>query len=309
MVGDVGSHGLEAGREDVLSSVFDAMLDPLVVVEAVRDEQGDIVDMRYVEANVAALTFLHLDRGALLGQLASDLFPAASNDIFLAWCTQVIATGQPLAVDDQRLTTKGTDNGDRFDVQATLAGDHVALTWRDVTEWSNAQNELTFLATHDPLTRLLNRRGFDDLLTTVLSHDPRRGVHATLLYCDLDGFKSVNDVLGHAAGDAVLVEVARRLTDSVRGGDHVARLGGDEFAILLPETDRPPAVNIVAHKIRHAIAEQVDVGTATIRTGISVGIAYAQPGEEPEGLLHRADTALQRAKRGAGINADGGLPA
>ena len=307
MVGDVGSHGPGASRGEVLGAVFEAMLDPLVVVEAVRDEQGEIVDMRYIEANVAALSFLQLDRGGLIGQLANDLFPASANDVFLSWCTQVIATGQPLFVEDQRLTTS-FDNGYRFDVQVTLAGDHVALTWRDITEWSNAQNELTFLASHDPLTRLLNRRGFDDLLTTVLSHDPRRGVHATLLYCDLDGFKSVNDVLGHAAGDAVLVEVARRLTENVRGGDHVARLGGDEFAILLPETDRPHAVNIVAHKIRHAISEQVDVGTATIRTGISVGIAYAQPGEEPDSLLRRADRALQRAKSGEGINTDGGPP-
>jgi diguanylate cyclase (GGDEF)-like protein len=99
------------------------------------------------------------------------------------------------------------------------------------------------------------------------------------------------------------------LAGSVRRGDPVARLGGDEFAILLPETDRPHTVNIAAHKIRPAISEQVDVGTAAIRTGISVGIAYAQPGEDPEGLLHRADTALQRAKRGAGINADGDPPA
>jgi len=305
MVGDVGGHGLGSSRGELLNAVFDAMLDPLVVVEAVRDEQGAIVDMRYIEANASAVSYLNVDRGGLLGQLAGDLFPASTNAIFFSWCAQVIATGQPLALDDQMLTSSVTDNEYRFDVQATLAGNLVVFTWRDITEWSKAQTELTFLASHDPLTRVLNRRGFDDLLTTVLSHNPRQGAHATLLYCDLDGFKSVNDVLGHAAGDAVLVEVARRITGSVRAGDHVARLGGDEFAVLLPETDRPRAVNIVAHKVRHAISEQVHVGTATIRTGISIGIAYAQSGEEPEGLLHRADTALQRAKRGEGLSTDG----
>jgi diguanylate cyclase (GGDEF)-like protein len=157
-----------------------------------------------------------------------------------------------------------------------------------VHEQQRSQRLLSHLAEHDALTGLANRRVLADRLG--------RNGHTVLLYVDLDGFKAVNDTYGHAAGDAVLTEVARRLHDTVRTGDLVARLGGDEFAILCGGLDLPGAEQL-AWRLVGAVEEPVMVDGHRLRVGASIGVAAAVVLGDGEELLLRADHAMLDAKR------------
>ena len=166
-------------------------------------------------------------------------------------------------------------------------------------------------ATHDALTGLPNRVLLRDRLATAAARTARLRTLAALAYVDLDGFKQINDRHGHAVGDAVLSQVARRLQKSVRTTDTVARLGGDEFAVLLEGVHSLAEAQHVAYKIYHSITAQgeLTLGVARLSVGASVGVAlYPDGGVDINGLLARADRAMYAAKRdGGGVRSfDGG---
>ena len=170
----------------------------------------------------------------------------------------------------------------------------------DVTERKALERRLEHLALHDPLTGLPNRRLFSDRLEQALGRLPRRGGGVAVLYADLDGFKAVNDSLGHGAGDGLLVAAAGRLRGCVRPPDTVSRLGGDEFAVLL----EGPAVGSeaveVAGRILRAMRSPFKVGGREARVTASVGVALGAPAAALGGahnLLREADAAMYRAKR------------
>jgi diguanylate cyclase (GGDEF)-like protein/PAS domain S-box-containing protein len=156
---------------------------------------------------------------------------------------------------------------------------------------SAEHDQLAHLASHDPLTGTDNRLRFRAHLDRALETEGR----TVLLFCDMDRFKAVNDALGHAAGDAVLVELVARLRTVLRPGDELARIGGDEFTILLRE-DLAGAER-VATRLVEVAAAPFEVGGSSVEVGLSVGIAAARPGEVADDLLRRADDALYAAKR------------
>jgi diguanylate cyclase (GGDEF)-like protein len=160
------------------------------------------------------------------------------------------------------------------------------------------QEDLTHQAAHDSLTGLANRAQAMQLIRGALSRGQRSQESIGLLFVDLDGFKRINDDLGHAAGDEVLRAVAKLMQSEVRGGDTVARLGGDEFVVLLePLGGQADAVR-VADRLVAAVSQPVVLaGGRVVRVGASVGVALSQPGLiDPEALLHEADVAVYRAK-------------
>ena len=161
---------------------------------------------------------------------------------------------------------------------------------------------LSHRATRDPLTGLVNRAAFDEALTTELAAASRGRVPALLLL-DLDGFKKVNDTLGHQKGDEVLVLVARALETTLRGHDVPARLGGDEFAVLLAAT-KPNDAARVARRVVRAITRDRELRAMepTVRT--SVGVGWAPPGATAKQLVAMTDAALYRAKRAGGDRAE-----
>jgi len=166
----------------------------------------------------------------------------------------------------------------------------------DVSETQQAHAALELMALHDPLTNLKNRRAVLDQLQSVLSHPPRTGWRLGVLYCDLDRFKKVNDVHGHAVGDALLVEVARRMEATVRESDTVGRIGGDEFVVLLTQTRDEESVFAVAQKIRKAVSAPFTADGVTLTPTLSIGAALADPGDSPDAVVAKADMALYSAK-------------
>jgi len=160
-------------------------------------------------------------------------------------------------------------------------------------------DEATRLSLTDGLTGLWNRRHLALRIEAELSRAVRFGEPFSVLYCDLDGFKPVNDTIGHQAGDTVLIETARRLTDATREVDIVARPGGDEFTLLLPKTGLAGALRL-ADKIRTAVGDRpFDLDTGPIWVTLSVGVAaYPEHGSSGKELLAAADSALYRAKAG-----------
>ncbi|HET6700096.1 MAG TPA: EAL domain-containing protein [Nocardioidaceae bacterium] len=155
--------------------------------------------------------------------------------------------------------------------------------------------DMTHLARHDLLTNLPNRGLLRDRLEHALLMSRRRGSSLALLFCDLDGFKPVNDRFGHAAGDAVLVDVAQRLRDCVRESDTVARLGGDEFAILLEDV-RPTEVDAACERVLAALSTGALVAGHQVPLSASIGIAFGETGSSAEHLLRNADMAMYQAK-------------
>lgn len=174
-------------------------------------------------------------------------------------------------------------------------------TFVDITERKAAEELLEHQALHDPLTDLPNRTLLLDRLDQALVRLRRRSGPMAVLFVDLDGFKTINDRLGHAAGDRLLKSAARRLGAVVRREDTVARLGGDEFAVLLEELDGPQVAVETAERLIEAAREPLDIlGTRTWLT-VSVGVTVNQdPDERVDNLLRHADLAMFAAKRAGG---------
>jgi len=171
----------------------------------------------------------------------------------------------------------------------------VVLNARDVTERVRLQDELVRQAYHDGLTGLANRSLFRDRLEQALARSARGGGSVGVLMLDLDGFKQVNDTLGHDAGDQLLRVVAERLNETVRATDTVARFGGDEFAVLLDQTDEALAVS-VARRALARLTEPAVVGGRELQVAASIGIAVRAGGGGGDELVRDADVAMYAAK-------------
>ena len=186
-----------------------------------------------------------------------------------------------------------------------LFGEAFVIFWpllgnlgREVRRADAAQNELARLARHDALTGLLNRASLiDEIDRAVAAADPRTDGLSVMLI-DLDRFKPVNDMFGHAAGDGVLIEVARRLEASLRPGDVVARLGGDEFVVLLPQPGSAETVAEIGRRIVRAIGRVMEIEGHRFELGASIGCAsWPRDARDVDGLLSAADLAMYHAKR------------
>ena len=175
-------------------------------------------------------------------------------------------------------------------VKGSLGPATVARALRHAVERKRIEADLAHRALHDPLTRLPNRALLSDRLRLALSRLRRTQTCLAVLFLDLDGFKAVNDTLGHATGDQFLCEVAGRLRGVLRGGDTAARLGGDEFVVLCEDVAGIEEARRVAARI-------VD----EVPGGVSVGVALAVDGtEDPDSVIRAADAAMYVAKRSGG---------
>ncbi len=264
----------------------------------------DAGDTRILDANPRALALLGRSAADLVGRVLPDLIETCRTD-------DGAVVGRPTPV-CYRLA--GAGGGARFygvsSASLTHEGRSLALyLFHDVTLWidlktdlKNRNLELSHLARHDHLTNLFNRLMFRDTLELANARLGRLGGCLGVLYIDLDGFKQVNDRLGHDAGDKVLVEVARRLRDGVRTSDVAARLGGDEFGVILENLHAPEDALKVARHIVGLIAEPVSVAGETVCISASVGAAVTdRPVDDAASLVTSADRMMFEAKsRGHG---------
>ncbi len=173
---------------------------------------------------------------------------------------------------------------------------------RDITERVRLQAQLQHNAEHDPLTDLPNRALFTRRVQQALSGRRSSDRGTAVLFIDLDGFKAVNDTIGHQAGDELLVQAARRLHDAVRQSDTAARLGGDEFAALIvgdgtrDRSARERHILELADRLRGTLSQSYDIDGNDVRVAASIGVAFAEPGLGAGELLRNADLAMYRAK-------------
>ncbi|MFE9829352.1 putative bifunctional diguanylate cyclase/phosphodiesterase [Streptomyces halstedii] len=176
------------------------------------------------------------------------------------------------------------------------------LNSRDVSERVRLQEQLRHNAEHDPLTDLPNRALFTARVTQALGGRRSGDQGTAVLFIDLDGFKAVNDTVGHQAGDELLVQAARRLQESVRAWDTAARLGGDEFAALIvgdgtrDQAAREYQVHEIAERLRLTLSQPYRISGGEVRVAASIGVAFAEPAITPKDLMRNADLAMYRAK-------------
>ena len=172
------------------------------------------------------------------------------------------------------------------------------VVFRDAGPAREASRRLTHLAVHDALTDLPNRLLLNDRLTGAIALAERHNKPLAVLFLDVDGFKAVNDSLGHAAGDALLRSIAARLKAALRRSDTVSRYSGDEFVVVLPEMEQSDDAALVAKKLVRAASGPHRIDSRNVTVTASVGIAlYPDDGREAETLIRNADTAMYYAKR------------
>ncbi len=242
----------------------------------------------------------------MIGESVTKLFPperAQEEELIL----QRIAAGERV---DHFETERLHKDGHRLHVSVTIsplrdaAGRVVGASKiaRDIGERIRAAQTIWRQANQDALTELPNRHAFRQQLALEIARAERESGNFVVLYIDIDHFKTVNDSLGHDAGDALLVAVARRMRGALRGSDVLARMGGDEFTALLPATGNPPDVSAVSTKLHEVLAQPFARSEHPIHVSISVGVAvYPRDGRDPDELLRHADLAMYEAKH-AGRN-------
>jgi len=197
----------------------------------------------------------------------------------------------------------GPNRDGRFvQVRARRTAGGLILAVVDITKHKAREGELTYEATHDPLTGLLNRAQFAEHVRHALTRLARRPGTVAVLFIDLDHFKAVNDRFGHGYADRVLVAKTESLQRALRPSDIIARVGGDEFVVLCEELHSEDEAKLIAERIVETSMEPLYPQGEAVRVGCSLGLAFAEgPNDTAESLLQRADHALYQAKeRGRG---------
>src|SRR5689334_18377132 len=234
-------------------------------------------------------------------RLADLLGSEAERQGLEAMCEELLATAEGNKTTLTNMTRGGRSihcewyNTPVVDAEGKITG-FTSLV-HDVTERLNTERTIHYMAHHDALTGLPNRRLMQDRLNQAIMAARRKQRHVAVVFLDLDRFKIVNDTLGHDTGDFILKDVARRLSACVREGDTVSREGGDEFVVILPDLERPEHARLVADKILKDLSRPVEIGGHEIHVTPSIGIShYPNDATDVHQLLKHADNAMYQAK-------------
>lgn len=257
-------------------------------------------ELRFTFLNPRLIAMLGYPDSELIGKRIDSLWPGErpSRSRALSRRLQEGETAtyeqELVKADGEPLTAIVTD-APHFDAQGHLQG--VILTITDISERKASEQRIHYLATHDALTGLANRAKFLDQMNTSLLIARRHHTRFALLFLDLDRFKEINDTLGHAAGDQLLIAAAARMRQALRASDLLARQGGDEFMILLHDIHSMEEALGVAEKIRLATNQPFMLDGTERLVSVSIGIAlYPEHGEDIETLTRNADAAMYRTK-------------
>jgi len=235
-------------------------------------------------------TILDEDRHLFEEALAAALSDRPVSDIELRF---LLPSEDPLTEPDQeRVCLLGLRT--LTDSVGVVSGAVGCLS--DITERAQMRQELEVRASIDALTSCLNRAATLELVGRTVTEPHGDGGNA-VVFIDLDRFKSVNDALGHAAGDRLLVEAADRLRYAIRDGDHVGRFGGDEFLVICPRVESPDQAAEIAERIATALSSTVELDTGSVQLRASVGVAWTTEVLDADTLIARADSAMYESKR------------
>lgn len=298
--------------KEFLAQIIDTIPDPVFVQDR---------NHRWIVINQAYARFVGAEVSELIGKTVYDVFPQSEADVFYRAAEQVLVQQQEREFEESLtdLFGKTYSIATKRSLHRDAAGNVLLVgVIRDITsrktleeslrrtteelsrsnqELRQSQTRLHYLANHDSLTGLPNRQLFHEKLEQTIAWAEASSRFVALLFIDLDGFKQVNDSLGHAVGDQLLQSVAKRLTASLRASDTVARLGGDEFTVILPAVPGLHEVEMVAQKVIETLALPYSFDSQVVRVSASVGIGfYPNPCQTLDLLLLGADSAMYRAK-------------
>jgi diguanylate cyclase (GGDEF)-like protein/PAS domain S-box-containing protein len=286
----------ERRAQETYAAASEASLDAFFVLRGVLDGEGRVIDFLVEETNSRAEQVTGIAKEELRGSLMGDLMPFYRVNGMFEELERVVVGGEVIETEWQAATWPATGRWLQRQIVPVEGG--AVATVRDITERKQAEERIRHLAHHDELTGLPNRSLIRDRLDQAVLNAQRNGKHLALAFVDLDGFKLVNDGLGHNAGDELLKVVGRRMHDCLRRNDTLGRLGGDEFVILLTDVSGDAlAITPVLEKIRQAVTEPVLIGDQAVQVSCSMGVVmYPRDGEDPKTLMMNADAAMYRAK-------------
>ncbi|MEP6758797.1 MAG: diguanylate cyclase [Actinomycetota bacterium] len=277
-----------AASEARAKAVMDSAVEAIVTADALGHIES---------ANPAAEALFGWTESEMVGRPMGDMVPALA-------ITEERSGLQDVRWEErEHLVEAKRKDGSRLPIDVSLSATSVGgsemftVIARDATVRKLHEDQLEHQATHDPLTGLANRKLFDELLVRAVFRAERSRRAIAVLYMDLDGFKDVNDVFGHQAGDRVLAETSRRLESVVRPGDIVARMGGDEFVVLCENLATPDDAEKIATRVVQAVGKPIPVAAGVATVTASVGIALGSFGESAASIVARADEAMYRTKQ------------
>src|ERR1700756_3622073 len=277
----------QAEMERDRNRVFlDTLVEHMPITVTVKDAR----DGRYVLVNRAAESLFAVPRGEMLGKRVHEVFPQAEADFFAARDREVMQSPDRLFVVEHAVNTPHDGTHILTTKKLAIRGENGEPRYllgisEDITERKRAEGRVAYLAHHDPLTDLPNRAAFNERLSFVRERALAAEETFAVLCLDIDRFKEVNDVFGHAAGDAVLGDVAKKLAGAAEGA-FLARLGADEFAFICSEGAQPAAAAALAQRVQSAFAVELDVDGYRRRAELSIGIAiFPTDGDDKQALL------------------------
>jgi diguanylate cyclase (GGDEF)-like protein/PAS domain S-box-containing protein len=282
-----------ARAEHFLNAVVDHMPATVFVKDA--------IDNRYTLLNKAGEELFGVTREKLIGRRSIDVFTDDQANAIEGRDKEALAAGDQIVVRELPLKTASGEirllNLKRLAIQGEDGKARYILgVAEDVTERKRAEAKIAHLAHHDVLTGLPNRAAFNECFAATLSRARQCGESFALMCLDLDRFKYINDLFGHAAGDALLCEVARRL-EAVTRGAFLARIGGDEFTLIIADENMPDAAARLAERVVTALGDPIEIEGRRLAANACVGVAvYPTDGNDGEKLICNADAALYRAK-------------
>jgi diguanylate cyclase (GGDEF)-like protein len=285
--------------ERLLRTLIDHSVNGILRLRWVETDDSDFRDLRCIFANAAASRFLGMDREDIVDRTGASIVEIATNAMESGAAGDII--------DEFRRSTEIGDsvdaevnhrsaNGDKWlRMIVEPFGTDIAITFVDITDGKAKEQHMESIALSDPLTGVLNRRGFEREASKRLTESPDDATGA-LLFIDLNDFKVINDSHGHEIGDQLLTIAAKRLKKSLRSCDIIGRPGGDEFVALVPDVD-PDVADKLAKRLASALETPYTIGSESLDCPASIGLAlYPKNANTLTGLLREADQAMYRAK-------------
>lgn len=280
----------------LLRAAMDTMLDPMVMMEPVRDDSGKIIDFTIVDGNDAFFRFVGQPRDEYLGTRLLTTVPGQEEAGLLAAYSQAFDGTEPfraLEVPYEDEVFGGELR--RYDLHGRRALDRLVLTFRDVTERVRERDRLEYLAYHDPLSGLHNLAWARECLERELRLAKAKNSSVAVFFLGIDNLKLVNDSLGHTTGDELLRTAGTRIADNLPAGASCGRASSDEFIVIVPELN-DDAVADVAAALQDAVSPEIAVAGHTLVPSVTIGVAISDLDSDTSSLLRDTDTALARAK-------------